>query len=93
MGYIQLYLLRNFDESDHFGIRELVYSLLCTGIYTTGSYLLNWLNKEWLPTLIFGIYTFIAFIGMYLINKVKREIDTKRLNEDLIKFKNRGNSL
>lgn len=87
MGYLQIYCLNNFDEAERFGVREFLKTLLCSGIYTVLSYLFAWFDKKLLVTALFFIYFVFAYWCVYLINKIKRNIDTKKLNEMLVQFK------
>jgi len=89
MGYIQVYLLRNFDESEVFGIFEAGAAFLCSGIYTAVSYAACWFDRNGMTTGIFYIYILICYICMFLVYKIKRDIDTKQLNTDLEEFKKR----
>jgi hypothetical protein len=87
MCYLQVYLLHNFDEADRLGVRETVFMLICTGIYTVISYVLNWFEKQLLMIVIFAAYMIFSYICIFLIYKIKRNIDTKQLNHMLADFK------
>lgn len=87
MGYIQVYLLRNFDESEYFGIFEAGASFLCSVIYTAVSYAAWWFDRNGTVTGIFFLYVMVCYFCMFLAYKVKRDIDTKQLNADLEEFK------
>ena len=87
MGYLQVYFMRNFDESDHFGIYELVATLGCTLIYTAVSYVLRWYDRKMGVTILFLFYMIFCYVCAFLLYKVKRDIDTKMLNKDLEDFK------
>lgn len=84
MGYLQIYCLNNFDEAERFGMTEFLKTLLCSSIYTVLSYLFGWFDKKLLVTVLFFVF---AYWCVYLINKIKRNIDTKELNEMLVQFK------
>ena len=56
-------------------------------IYTGVSYLLGWFDRNILVTVLFFIFFVFAYWCAYLINKIKRDIDTKNLNEMLEQFK------
>lgn len=86
-GYLQIYVLNNFDEAETFGKWELACSILCSSIYTVLSYLFNWFGKEWLATILFFAFCVFWYWCIFLINKIKRDIDTRNLNEMLIQFK------
>ena len=83
IGYIQVYLLWNFDEADNLGGKELFGMLICTLVYSILSYVFNWFDKKPVATLIFAAYLMLTYICVYFIYKSKRYIDDKRLNEDL----------
>lgn len=87
IGYIQVYLLWNFDEADKLGTKEVFGMVLCTIVYTFLSFLFNWFDKNILVSLLFGAYILLSYFCVYLIYKYKRIIDDKKLNEDLELFK------
>ena len=67
--------------------RGKVMKLTMKRIYTGVSYLLGWFDRNILVTVLFFIFFVFAYWCAYLINKIKREIDTKNLNEMLVQFK------
>lgn len=87
IGYLQYYLLDNFDEAERLSGRNWAGLLICTTLYTAVSYLLNWLDRNLIATMIFFVFMFAMYYFIYLINKVKRFIDTENLNEMLLEFK------
>ena len=87
MGYLQIYCLDNFDEAERFGGTGLLKTLLCSGIYTGASYVFGWFDKKLWITVVFFLFFVFAYWCVYLINKIKRDIDTKNLNEMLEQFK------
>lgn len=89
MGYVQVYLLSNFDEAEHFRGKEIGYMLLCTLIYTGFSFLWKWFDRNLAVTIGFAFYIMLAYIGAFLVYKSKREIDEKLLNDDLKAFQER----
>lgn len=88
IGYIQVYLLHNFDELEHFGKKEGAFAVICSVVYTLASYLLNWYDKNWLATVLFFCYLLLVYLCVFLIYKIKRDADTIRLNRELEQFKN-----
>lgn len=90
MGYLQVYLLGNFDEAEKLGKKEAAYTLLCSALYTGVSYLFGWFDKSPAATLIFFGFLAFAYWCVYLINKIKRKIDTENLNDMLTKYKKAG---
>ncbi len=87
MGYAQVYLLHNFDEAERLGRREIGGMLLGTSIYTAISYAGAWFDRDPLVTGLFFLWTFLCYICAFLVYKVKRDIDTEQLNEELESFK------
>lgn len=87
MGYLQVYGLNNFDEAEEIGKKELVFLFLCAGIYTAASFGFGWFERNWTVTVIFFLYMLLGYWCVYLINKVKRKVDTERLNCMLTEFK------
>ena len=87
MGYVQVYLLKNFEESDHLGAFELLASIGCSLIYEGISFLLSWFDRKWLPGLLFFGYLMLCYVSIFLIYYVRRHWDTEELNEELESFK------
>ena len=83
IGYIQVYLLWNFDEADRLGGKEIFAMVLCTAVYSILSYFFKWFDRRLMPTLIFAAYVLLVYFCVFFIYKSKRYIDDKRLNEDL----------
>ena len=86
IGYLQVYVLWNFDEADEFGLKVCIGTAICTLIYCGISYLFSWFDKNLLVTGLFAIYIIVVYLCVFLIYKSKRIIDDKRLNEDLRLF-------
>ena len=89
MCYFQVFLLDNFDESQRLGVRELVSSIACSGIYTAVAAMCGWFDQDKTMLVIFCVFMEFSYICVFLIYKIKRGIDTKMLNEDLRAFKER----
>ncbi len=87
MGYVQVYLLDNFDEADVFRGKEIFKTLVCSIIYVVVSLLCGWFDRSSIVTLIYLGYMVLCYICVFLSYKVKRDIDSKLLMEDLRKFK------
>lgn len=92
MGYIQVYLLRNFDEGEKLGIFECMAILLCAVLYSGISYLFHWFERNRAVTIGYFFYTVFLYVCMFWVNKIKRDIDTKQLNEELEEFKKKKNT-
>lgn len=89
MGYIQVYLLGNFDEAERFGKREILSSLLCSVLYAAVSYWGNWYGKSAAVTGIFFWYMLFCYVCVFFVYKIKRDIDTAQLNRELEQFKSK----
>lgn len=90
MGYLQKYVLADFDEGDRLGIREIASLLLCVGIYTTVSYFGGWFDRRISVTVLYTLYMSLAYVCGFLVYKIKRTLDAKQLNEDLRAFQRRA---
>lgn len=91
MGYMQVLFMRNFDEAEKFGIYEAVASFFCTLIYGGISFYFGWFDRKPGVTALFCGYILFAYVCAFLVYKVKRDVDTKQLNEELEQFKkNKG---
>ncbi len=86
IGYLQVYVFRNFDEADTLGGREWLGMGVCTVIYSLLSYFLKWFDKNIWVTVGFAAYVVVMYICVFFIYKSKRRIDDKKLNEDLKLF-------
>ncbi|MCR4904338.1 MAG: DUF3021 domain-containing protein [Butyrivibrio sp.] len=86
IGYLQVYLLWNFDEADKLGIKEIAGMVICTALYCLVSYFGNWFDKKIIVTLILAAYILFTYFCVFFIYKTKREIDDKKLNEELRLF-------
>lgn len=93
VSYLQVYVLKNFDESECFSGSVIGKSLLCTAIYTTTGYILNWFDRNRIATLCFFAYMLLAYICVFLIYKIKRDFDTASLNRELEHFKKQRDNL
>lgn len=89
MCYLQLYLMNNFDEGEHLGVKEMFYTVLCVGIYAGISYWGNWFDRNLAVTAGYAAYMMFAYVCAFLVYKTKRDIDGKLLNEDLKAFQER----
>lgn len=90
MGYIQVYLLWNFDESDHMGKKEIFGVFVCTVLYTAASYAGNWFDRNRYVTIGFAAYVIFLYVCVYFVYKCRRIIDDKILNYDLALFQTRS---
>ena len=90
VGYIQVFLLWNFDESDELGKKEIWGISICTMIYTAVSYFGNCFDKNIYVTAGFAGYVIFLYVCVYFVYKCRRKIDDKILNYDLELFKTRS---
>ena len=89
IGYLQVFLLWNFDESDEFGKKEMLGTAICTAIYTALSYFCSWFDKNVYVTIGFAFYVVFLYVCVYFVYKCRRKIDDKILNYDLALFQTR----
>ena len=89
MGFFQLLCLDNFDEGEKLGLREILYILLCVGIYTSVAWLGKWFNGP-LQLFLFTLYLCLAYVCAFWVYKIKRDLESKALNEELKEFQQRN---
>lgn len=89
MGFFQLLCLDNFDEGEKLGLREILYILLCVGIYTIVAWLGKWFNGP-LQLFLFTLYLWLAYVCAFWVYKIKRDLESKALNEELKEFQQRN---
>ncbi|MBQ4522249.1 MAG: DUF3021 domain-containing protein [Lachnospiraceae bacterium] len=89
MCYVQIYLLKGFDEGEHFGWKEFFFTMLCGGIYTYVSWLGGWFDQNTGVTAGFFLYVVFFYFCGFLVYKMKRNLDAKMLNDDLKAFQER----
>ena len=87
VGYMQVFLLGNFDESDSFGKKEILGIWICTSIYVALSYFCGWFDRNVYVTIGFSAYLIFMYVCVYMVYKYRRKIDDKILNYDLDMFK------
>lgn len=87
MGYLQIYVLHNFDEAEKLGKREIISITLCSILYAAFSFLLGWFDRKIEVTGLYFLFTLFMYWCVYLINKMKRAADTDKLNRMLAEFK------
>lgn len=87
IGYIQVFLLWNFDEAEKLGAKEIFGICICTVVYAIASYLFKWFDRNIYITIGFAFYVIFMYICTFLVYKCRRKIDDKILNSDLELFK------
>jgi len=90
IGYVQVYLLWNFDEAEQIGIKEVIGAVICTVIYTLVAAFGGWFNGNIWVILGFAAYILFAYACIFLVYKTRRNIDEKILNDELSLFKARN---
>lgn len=87
MSYIQVFLLGNFDESEHITPVVLIKAAACSMLYTAASYLLGWFDRNLLMTAVFFVFMLIFYACTYWLYSFRRKVSTKELNAELELFK------
>lgn len=93
VGYLQVFVLWNFDEADSIGVKEIVGTIICTAIYSGAAVLCNWFDKNTWVIIGFTAYIIFMYFCAYLVYKYRRKIDDKILNYDLQQFQKEGKSV
>lgn len=86
IGYLQVFLLWNFDEASRLGGKEWIGMAVCTALYCLVSYFGGWFEKKIGVTLLFAAYVVLMYVCVFLVYKTKRKLDDKQLNEELKLF-------
>lgn len=86
MGYLQVFVLWNFDEADELGGKEVLGMFLCTGIYGLVAFVCKWFDGNLFVLAGFMVYIVLTYLCVFLIYKERRRIDDKILNHDLAIF-------
>ena len=89
IGYVQLYLLSDFDEMDEFNWKVIVFSMTCSAMYVLLAILCNWYDGNIIANIGFFAFMMLCYISYLIICRAKRRIDTRLLNEDLKDFQKR----
>ena len=91
MGYIQVFLLGNFDEAEQLTWREILASVFCSIVYSSISFFGKWYDRNITVTVLFFCYILFCYICVFFVYKVKRDVDTAVLNQELENFKKKSN--
>lgn len=89
IGYVQLYLLSDFDEMDEFNWKVVVFSLLCSLIYMEIAIFFKWYDGNLIVNIGFFAFMMLCYFCYFVICRAKRRVDTRLLNEDLKDFQKR----
>lgn len=87
VGYLQVYLFRNFDEAHRIGGQEAFGMAVCCLLHGAVSFGLGWFEGKWQISLLLSAYMLICYITFFLCNRIRRRVDTENLNKMLAEFK------
>ena len=87
MGFVQVYLLGNFDESEIFTWREAVKIAGCSLMYTAVSWLCGWFERDPIITAVYFFFMLICYGCVCWLYCVRRSICTRQMNSELEAFK------
>lgn len=86
---LQVYVLKNFDEGDRISASGIMSAVFCSLLYILAVHMMNWFDRSWAAAFGFGAYQLFCYYCIYLINKIKRRIDSRYLNQLLQEYKER----
>ena len=89
LGWIQMLIGSDFDEVDRLNMKDWVVVASGSAAYSLASFVFGCFERDFAVTFIFAVYMVIAYLGIFLIHKMKRVIDAKLLNNDLQRFQKR----
>ncbi len=87
IGYIQVFLLGNFDEAEQFTWIEALKIIGCSLLYTGLSWLLGWFDRQPFYTALFFVFMLIFYGCTCWLYAVRRQVTTRELNQELDAFK------
>ena len=87
VGYLQVYVFQNFDEAEQIERKGVMGIIFGTGVYSIVSYLLGWVDRSLMASVLFSLYMLVVYLCVFWLNKAKRMIDTNNLNKMLSEFK------
>ncbi|MEX2803541.1 DUF3021 family protein [Streptococcus sp. H31] len=89
LAYLQVYLFHNFDEAEKLSGWGLAGLLVSSCIYGLCGLLLGWFDGSWAVSLLFTLFMAVCYLSVFAANKIKRRIDSQRLNQLLENYKER----
>ncbi len=89
MGFVQVFLLQNFDESESITFKAVIKAVLCSVVYTFMSWLLGWFDRNIIITAAFLVFVIGCYGCTYWLYSFRRSVSTKELNRELEEFKNK----
>ena len=90
IGYLQFYVMANFDEEDEFSWKTVVYSLLCSLIYMVVAIFCKWYDGMVFVNAGFFAFMEFCYLSYFFIYRMKKRIDTRILNQELREFQGRS---
>ncbi len=87
MGFVQFFLLGNFDEEENFSWKESLKVFGCSLVYTLVSYLGGWFDRNLAVTAIYFVFMLVCYGCVYWFFSVRRSLRTKQMNIELENFK------
>ena len=87
IGYLQVYVFRNFDEAESLGTKEWGGIFTCACIYTAVSWGFGWYDRDVTATFLFLGFLILCYFCIFLINRIKRDAETELLNKMLTEYK------
>jgi len=87
IGYMQVYVFRNFDEAESLGKREWTGIFFCACVYTAVSWGFGWYARSVAATFLFLAFLILCYFCIFLVNKIKRDAETEMLNRMLAEYK------
>lgn len=87
MGFVQVYLLGNFDEAEHIGLREVLAAAGCSVVYSLVGWLLNWFERSIPVTIVFFFFMLVCYGCTCWLYSFRRSATTRQLNSELEAFK------
>ncbi len=89
MNYLQVYVMHNFDEAEQFGVSVIIQCIVCSSLYAMASFFFGWYERIKAVSAGFFLYMLLSYLCTFFIFKIRRDLDTSRLNQELEDFKNR----
>lgn len=89
MGYLQVFVLGNFDEAEKIDM-SVVIKVLCSSLVYAGiSYLFKWFDRNVMVTMIYFVFMLVCYGCVYWAYSFKRSVSTKEMNAELQAFKDK----
>lgn len=92
MGYIQVFLLGNFDEAERVTWQVVMKVIGGALVYACISYIGKWFERNLTVTLIYFAFMIGCYGCVYWVYSFRRSVSTKKMNEELNMFKEQKKS-